>query len=65
METKKGRFRVPSLSTISLIALVCFTGFEFIEAWLRHASGTFRHGIFFICALIVVLISLLAFTEKK
>jgi hypothetical protein len=54
-----------NLASISLITFVCFTGFEFTEAWLSRAPSTFRHGVYFALAVILVLVSPFMLFEKK
>jgi hypothetical protein len=64
MKLKVRKFRFPSSTTISLAALAGFTGFELIESWLRHAPSTFRHGVYFALALIMVIASAFILIER-
>lgn len=52
------KFRMPRLSiAIGLVALVCFTGFDFIESLPRHSQGIVGYGIIFIHAVSLASIS--------
>ena len=66
MEVKMPKAQVPRLSTIiGSLALVCLTGFNFIETWIRHGRSTIGYGIIFILAVSVAAISPFITAEKK
>jgi len=57
MEPKMRRFWNAKLSAaLSSLALVCLTGFNFIESWIHHARGTLGFGIIFILAVGLALV---------
>jgi hypothetical protein len=65
VEPQKLKLRVPKLSTIGVIALISFTGFEYIESSLRHVPSAARHGVFFLIVIVVIVVTFIVFTERR
>ena len=54
MKLRIRRSRISILEGVSILCLVCLTGFEFIESWHRHAPHRVGDGVFFALALILM-----------
>jgi hypothetical protein len=65
MKWRMRKLRTMNLAAVSLILFICFTGFEFVKAWISHAPSSSRHGVYFALAVILTLVSLSMFFEKR
>lgn len=65
MKWRMRKFRTMNLAAVGLISFICFTGFEFVKAWISHAPNTSWHGVYFVLAVILTLASRSIFFEKR
>ena len=65
MKLKMRKLRSWNLATISVLSFACVKGFEFLKAWLTHSPSTFRDGVYFALALLVVVASPFILFERN